>query len=58
MPFMRKIRGIVYRLGFRPKQGSIFHSPSLNFIYATRTVNFGDLFEHALQKQIKENNNG
>lgn len=33
---MRYIRKVVYRLGYRPKLGSIFHSPSLNLVYAFR----------------------
>lgn len=28
-----KVRGLVYKMGFRPKLGSIFHSPSLHLIY-------------------------
>lgn len=30
---MRRIRSWVYRLGFRPKQGNPFHSPSLALVY-------------------------
>jgi hypothetical protein len=50
---MRKFRGIIYRLGFRPKLGSIFHSPSLSLILAD--VSFSETFKQTLQKQIKEN---
>lgn len=28
---MKKIISLVYKLGFRPKQGSIFYSPSLSW---------------------------
>lgn len=31
---VRKIRRMIYRLGFRPKVGSIFCSPSLGVFYA------------------------
>jgi len=30
---VRKIRKLVYRLGFRPKMGSVFYSPSLAIFY-------------------------
>lgn len=30
---VRKIRRVIYRLGFRPKMGSIFCSPSLGMYY-------------------------
>lgn len=33
---MRFIRRVVYRMGFRPKLGSLFYSPSADFIYAHR----------------------
>lgn len=36
---MRKVRGLIYKLGFRPKRGSIFFSPSLNLHYAFRELN-------------------
>lgn len=29
---MHKVRGLVYKLGFRPKFGSIFFSPSRHII--------------------------
>lgn len=35
---MRKVRGLVYKLGFRPKRGSIFFSPSLAFHYGLREL--------------------
>ena len=28
------IRRLIYRLGFRPRAGSLFFSPSLSFFYA------------------------
>lgn len=31
---VRHIRPKLYRLGFRPKAGSIWHSPSLSYIYS------------------------
>jgi len=33
---MKKIRRLVYRLGFRPKPGSIFFSPSLSLLISVR----------------------
>jgi hypothetical protein len=28
-----RVKRVIYRMGFRPQLGSIFHSPSLNFLY-------------------------
>lgn len=33
---MRAIKRLVYRLGFRPNRGSIFYSPSLDWLIAAR----------------------
>lgn len=52
---MRHIRGLVYRLGFRPKMGSIFYSPSRTWILATR--NIGRDFERAM-RQAQERTRG
>jgi hypothetical protein len=35
----RKIQTLIYRLGLRPKRGSIFFSPSLSFHYALKNIN-------------------
>lgn len=43
---MYKIRKMVYRCGFRPSLGSIWHSPSLNMIYAYK--NFATDFKMAM----------
>lgn len=45
---MRRIRGLVYRLGFRPKPGSIFYSPSKDWQLAL--ANFGRDFERAMRE--------
>lgn len=62
---MRKIRGWVYALGFRPKLGSIFHSPSRSGMIVMQELDVSGAFEQSLntalnnsqtlQKQIKEN---
>ena len=31
---MRHLRSKLYKLGFRPKAGSIWYSPSLDYIYS------------------------
>lgn len=33
---MRRLRGLLYRLGVRPKLGSIFYSPSASMVYGFR----------------------
>lgn len=33
---MMTLRGIVYRLGFRPRPGTIFYSPSIAYALAAR----------------------
>lgn len=37
---MRHIKAWLYRRGFRPKLGSVFHSPSLDIVYAFKAVNW------------------
>lgn len=51
---MRHIRAIVYHIGFRPKCGSIWHSP-LYWRYALNS--FGTDFEKAMREELapKEN---
>ncbi len=31
-----KVRGLIYKVGLRPRQGSIFYSPSLALIFGFR----------------------
>ena len=45
---MRAIRRALYRLGFRPRPGSIFHSPSLHLIYTLRSVDLAAAFRAGL----------
>lgn len=33
---IRRTRALVYKMGFRPKQGSPLHSPSLAYLYAAK----------------------
>ena len=47
---MRHIRAIIYRLGFRPKCGSIWHSPTLHWQYAFNS--FGADFEKAVREEL------
>lgn len=47
---MRHIRAIIYRLGFRPKRGSIWHSPTLHWRYAFN--NFNADFEKAMREEL------
>ena len=47
---MRHIRAIIYRLGFRPKCGSIWHSPTLHWQYALNS--FGEDFEKAAREEL------
>ena len=47
---MRHIRAIIYRLGFRPKRGSIWHSPTLHLQYASNS--FVADFEEALREEL------
>jgi hypothetical protein len=49
---MRFIRAIIYRLGFRPKRGSIWHSPSLHWQYAFN--NFNTDFEKAMREKLAQ----
>ncbi|WGH21100.1 hypothetical protein SEA_CASSIA_27 [Arthrobacter phage Cassia] len=48
---MRLIRGIVYRLGLRPRPGSIFYSPSLALIYAIRDADIPGAFARGIERQ-------
>lgn len=48
---MGLIRRVIYRLGFRPKRGTIFYSPSLAWQYYF--VDGGDIGE-AISKRIRE----
>ena len=47
---MRLIRAIIYRLGFRPKCGSIWHSPTLHWQYAFNS--FGADFEKEVREEL------
>ena len=47
---MRRIRAIIYRLGFRPKRGSIWHSPTLHLQHASN--NYDTDFEEALREEL------
>jgi hypothetical protein len=38
---MRGLRRMIYRLGFRPRGGSVFYSPSLSFIHSFRRATDG-----------------
>lgn len=35
---MRLIRGLIYRLGFRPKPGSVFYSPPIAYLTAPKEI--------------------
>jgi hypothetical protein len=48
------IRGVIYKLGGRPKFGSIWHSPSLHLHYLLREINIGDAFEAGFRKNKKD----
>lgn len=56
---MKRIRKLVYRLGFRPKPGSIFCSPSLTVYYSVkdslkeREHDLGDI-ERLLKPDIRQ----
>jgi hypothetical protein len=49
---MMCLRRGLYRIGYRPRRGSIWFSPSLAMIYAGK--DFGVVFKAALDKQMKE----
>ena len=44
---MRWVRAVIYRLGFRPRLGSIFYSPTLHLRAAMRT--FSEDFRRGLE---------
>ncbi|CCQ44641.1 hypothetical protein ARTSIC4J27_568 [Pseudarthrobacter siccitolerans] len=47
---LNRLRGLAYRLGLRPRRGSILYSPSRDFALAGRRLAdaFADAFEEAL----------
>lgn len=38
MTLRRKIKKVIYKMGFRPKHGSIFYSPTLHWMYSSRAL--------------------
>lgn len=46
---MRLARTLIYRLGFRPRLGSIFYSPSLAWRYVYEDYGIADAFKAALE---------
>lgn len=47
---MRRIRRLIYRLGYRPRPGSIFFSPSLSLIYLMKENNVIDRAIRAMKE--------
>jgi hypothetical protein len=48
------IRGVIYKLGGRPKYGSIWHSPSLHLHYLLRELKIGESFAEGLRRNKKD----
>ena len=51
---MMRLRRGLYRLGFRPRLGSIWHSPSLHMIYAFKDADFVNTFKSAFETTYEE----
>lgn len=47
---MRTLRGIIYRLGGRPRLGSIWHSPSLSWRYAFKDADVAGAMRDAINR--------
>lgn len=46
---MRLARSLIYRLGFRPRLGSIFYSPSLAWFYVFKDYDIAAAFKAGLE---------
>lgn len=51
---MMRIKRVLYRVGLRPKRGSIWYSPSLSVIYAYKDADFVGNFKRAMEAQLCE----
>lgn len=51
---MMRIRRVLYRMGLRPKRGSIWYSPSLDIIYAFSDADYVNNFIKALNTNYQE----
>ena len=49
---MRFVRALVYRLGFRPRFGSIFHSPTRHLLVVTK--DWPEKFREGLEKMERD----
>lgn len=47
------LKKLIYRLGARPKAGSIFYSPSLAWQYAYKDYKLADAFEEGYAKTLR-----
>lgn len=47
---MKSIKALIYKIGFRPQLGNVFHSPSLSLIYCYRDYNVGEAMATAIKK--------
>ncbi|WGH20352.1 hypothetical protein SEA_MAGUCO_60 [Arthrobacter phage MaGuCo] len=47
---MRALRGLIYRLGGRPRLGSIWHSPSLHLICTVREADVAGAFRRGIER--------
>lgn len=53
---MMWLRRGLYRIGVRPRGGSIWYSPSLDMVYASK--GFTRVFQEAMEKTRKEMDDG
>lgn len=50
---LQRVRKLVYKMGFRPKPGSIFFSPTLGWIYAVMDADPFKSAEEGWRKAMK-----
>lgn len=51
---MMRVKRVLYRVGLRPKRGSIWYSPSLSVIYAHKDADYVGNLKRAMEAQLCE----